>query len=154
MNIIVERAWKKDTYTIGKLIIDGKRICETIEDKDRGLTDNMSVDEIKKKKVYGETAIPAGTYTISMNVVSPKFKSRAWAKKYGGIVPRILNVKGFDGVLLHPMNIAKDSYGCIGMGRNTAVGKVTNSTYWFYYIMDNYLIPAKNKKETIQLTIK
>ena len=154
MNIIVERAWKKDTYTIGKLIIDGKRICETIEDKDRGLTDNMSVDEIKKKKVYGETAIPAGTYTISMNVVSPKFKSRAWAKKYGGIVPRILNVKGFDGVLLHPMNTAKDSYGCIGMGRNTAVGKVTNSTYWFYYIMDNYLIPAKNKKETIQLTIK
>ena len=154
MNIIVERAWKKDTYTIGKLIINGKRICETIEDKDRGLTDNMSVDEIKKKKVYGETAIPAGTYTISMNVVSPKFKSRAWAKKYGGIVPRILNVKGFDGVLLHPMNTAKDSYGCIGMGRNTAVGKVTNSTYWFYYIMDNYLIPAKNKKETIQLTIK
>lgn len=154
MNIIVERAWKKDTYTIGKLIIDGKRICETIEDKDRGLTDNMSVDEIKKKKVYGETAIPAGTYTISMNVVSPKFKSRAWAKKYGGIVPRILNVKGFDGVLLHPMNTAKDSYGCIGMGRNTAVGKVTNSTYWFYYIMDNYLIPAKNRKETIQLTIK
>ena len=154
MNIIVERAWKKDTYTIGKLIIDGKRICETIEDKDRGLTDNMSVDEIKKKKVYGETAIPAGTYTISMNVVSPKFKSRAWAKKYGGIVPRILNVKGFDGVLLHPMNTAKDSYGCIGMGRNTAVGKVTNSTYWFYYIMDNYLIPAKNRKEVIQLTIK
>ena len=154
MNIIVERAWKKDTYTIGKLIIDGKRICETIEDKDRGLTDNMSVDEIKKKKVYGETAIPAGTYTISMTIISPKFKSRAWAKKYGGIVPRILNVKGFDGVLLHPMNTAKDSYGCIGMGRNTAVGKVTNSTYWFYYIMDNYLIPAKNKKETIQLTIK
>lgn len=154
MNIIVERAWKKDTYTIGKLIIDGKRICETIEDKDRGLTDNMSVDEIKKKKVYGETAIPAGTYTISMTVISPKFKSRAWAKKYGGIVPRILNVKGFDGVLLHPMNTAKDSYGCIGMGRNTAVGKVTNSTYWFYYIMDNYLIPAKNRKETIQLTIK
>ena len=74
MNIIVERAWKKDTYTIGKLIIDGKRICETIEDKDRGLTDNMSVDEIKKKKVYGETAIPAGTYTISMTVISPKFK--------------------------------------------------------------------------------
>lgn len=154
MNIIVERAWKKDTYTIGKLIIDGKRICETIEDKDRGLTDNMSVDEIKKKKVYGETAIPAGTYTISMTVISPKFKSRVWAKKYGGIVPRILNVKGFDGVLLHPMNTAKDSYGCIGMGRNTAVGKVTNSTYWFYYIMDNYLIPAKNRKETIQLTIK
>ena len=154
MNIIVERAWKKDTYTIGKLIIDGKRICETIEDKDRGLTDNMSVDEIKKKKVYGETAIPVGTYTISMTVISPKFKSRVWAKKYGGIVPRILNVKGFDGVLLHPMNTAKDSYGCIGMGRNTAVGKVTNSTYWFYYIMDNYLIPAKNKKETIQLTIK
>lgn len=154
MNIIVERAWKKDTYTIGKLIIDGKRICETIEDKDRGLTDNMSVDEIKNKKVYGETAIPAGTYTISMTVISPKFKSRAWAKEYGGIVPRILNVKGFDGVLLHPMNTAKDSYGCIGMGRNTAVGKVTNSTYWFYYIMDNYLIPAKNRKEVIQLTIK
>ena len=40
----------------------------------------MSEDEIKKIKIYGETAIPAGTYKVIMNVVSEKFKNRVWAK--------------------------------------------------------------------------
>ena len=37
MNITVKRIAKRDTYTIGKLYIDGKYYCDTIEDKDRGL---------------------------------------------------------------------------------------------------------------------
>jgi hypothetical protein len=62
----------------------------------------MSLEEIKKIKVPNETAIPAGAYNVTLNVVSPKFKDRAWAKPYGGKVPRILNVPGFEGVLIHP----------------------------------------------------
>ena len=154
MEIVVERAWKKDTYTIGKLFIDGQRICETMEDKDRQLANDMPLAEINKKKVYGETAIPTGRYKIDMNTVSPKFKNRAWAKKYNGIVPRLLKVQGFEGVLIHPLNTAKDSYGCIGPGRNTVKGVVTNSTYWFNYIMDKYLIPARDRNEDIYITIK
>lgn len=48
MDILVERLWKKDTYTIGKVYVNGKYFCNSIEDKDRGLTSDMSLDEIKK----------------------------------------------------------------------------------------------------------
>jgi hypothetical protein len=64
----------------------------------------MSEDEIKSKKIYGETAVPTGTYKIDMSTVSPKFKNRSWARPYEGKVPRLINVKGFDGVLIHPGN--------------------------------------------------
>ena len=43
MEILVERKWKKPNYTIGVMSIDGKRLCETLEDPDRGLKDSMSV---------------------------------------------------------------------------------------------------------------
>ena len=53
MEIVLNRIAKRDSYTIGKLYIDGKYVCDTCEDKDRGLTDQMSLEEIKQKKVYG-----------------------------------------------------------------------------------------------------
>lgn len=53
MEIVLNRIAKKDSYTIGRLYIDGKYVCDTCEDKDRGLTDSMTVEEIKTKKVYG-----------------------------------------------------------------------------------------------------
>ena len=84
MEILVKRIAKKSKYTIGKMYIDGQYICDTLEDTDRGLNQNMSLEEIKNKKVYGETAVPTGTYKVDMNTVSPKFKSRTWAKPYEG----------------------------------------------------------------------
>ena len=74
MKLLLKRIAKQKTYTIGKLYIDGVYECDTLEDTDRGLSDDMSIAEIKKKKVYGQTAIPTGTYEINMDVVSPKFK--------------------------------------------------------------------------------
>jgi len=53
MEIKINRIAKKSTYTIGKLYIDGKYFCDTLEDADRGLTDNMTKEEVKKIKVYG-----------------------------------------------------------------------------------------------------
>lgn len=52
MKLLVDRFYKGPKYTVGKLYIDGKYICDTMEDKDRGLTQDMSLDEVKKKKVY------------------------------------------------------------------------------------------------------
>lgn len=150
MKILVKRIAKKSTYTIGKLYIDGQYICDVLEDKDRGLTQSMSLEEIKKKKVYGETAIPTGTYKVNMNTVSPKFKDRSWAKPYNGKIPRLLNVPGFDGILVHPGNSDKDTYGCLLVGQNNVVGKVTNSTITFNKIMD---ILTKAKDE-ITITIE
>ena len=135
MEILLKRIAKKSKYTIGKMYIDGQYICDTLEDADRGLNQNMSLKEINNKKVYGETAVPTGTYKVDMNTVSPKFKSRTWAKPYGGKLPRLVLVPGYDGVLIHPGNKAKDTLGCILVGENKAVGQVLNSQVTFKKIM-------------------
>lgn len=128
MKLKLVRKYKKSTYTIGKLYVDGVLFCDTLEDKDRGLKQTDSLSSIKRRKVYGETAIPAGTYAITLDVVSPKYSAVAWYKAIcGGRMPRLLNVPAWDGVLVHPGNTALDSYGCILPGRNTKKGAVTSS---------------------------
>ena len=77
MNILVERIFTCSTYTIGKMYVNKTYVCDTIEDCDRGLDNSMDTSTIKSTKIYGETAIPTGTYEITMNVVSPKFKSKS-----------------------------------------------------------------------------
>lgn len=139
MEIKVTRIAKRQGYTIGKLSVDGKYFCDTLEDADRGLRQDMPSEKIKKLKVYGQTAIPTGRYAVTLGVVSPRFKGRAWAKPYGGKVPRLLNVPGFDGVLIHVGNDASDTSGCILVGRNTVVGKVADSTATFHALMKRLL---------------
>lgn len=152
MELLLDRKWKKDTYTIGVMYVNGERFSETIEDEDRGLKDSMPLSEIKAKKVYGKTAIPTGTYEIQMTY-SPKFAGKPFGKKYGGKVPQIMNVKGYEGVRIHPFNTAEDSYGCIAVGKNTVKGMVTQSTAYYYKLMDNYIMPAIRKGEKVTLTI-
>ena len=149
MEILVKRIAKKPKYTIGKLYIDEQYICDTLEDTDRGLNQNMSLEEIKKKKVYGETAIPTGTYKVDMNTISPKFKSRTWAKPYGGKLPRLIEVPGYEGVLIHPGNKAEDSLGCVLVGENKVVGQVINSQASFKKVMN-----ILTKGDNITITIK
>lgn len=148
MEILVKRIAKLPTYTIGKMFIDGKYIGDTLEDTDRGLTQEMSIDEIQSKKIYGKTAIPLGTYSITLNVISPKFKDRAWAKPYKGKLPRLLNVPGYDGVLIHVGNKAEDTLGCILVGQNKIKGQIINSTETFNKLMGTLL------KNTGNITIK
>lgn len=132
MEIVLERKWKKPNYTIGILSIDGKRFCETLEDVDRGLKDSMSIEQIKSLKKPHITAIPTGIYEVNLNTVSPKFGSRSFYKEVcKGKVPRLLNVKGFDGILIHAGNKAEDTDGCILVGRNKVVGQVINSQATF-----------------------
>lgn len=153
MELLLSRDYKKDKYTIGRLYINGKLFCNSLEDTDRSLTSDMTIEQIKGLKVYGETAIPIGTYTIDINIISPKFKDRSWAKPYGGKVPRLLNVKGFEGILMHPGSSEKDSSGCILVGLNTIKGRLTNSTEYFHKIMKELLL-AKARGEEIKITIK
>lgn len=153
MRILLERLQKADTYTHGKLSINGEYCCECIEDKDRGLSDTMLESEIKDKKVYGKTAIPTGTYKIDMNTVSPKFKDRSWAKPYGGKLPRLVGVKGFEGVLIHPLNKAEESLGCIGPNTSVNQGIGSGSVLAFNKLMKS-LLEAKSKNEEIIITIE
>ena len=127
MKLKLRRIFKGDKYTICHLYINNIYFCDTLEDKVRNLP--------KESKVYGETAIPAGTYEIDMNTISPKFRNRAWAKKWGGIVPRLKNVPYFDGVLIHVGNNKDDTDGCIIVGDNQIVGGLVNSTIQFNRLM-------------------
>ena len=153
MKLLLRRIFKGPRYTIGKLFINGVYECDTLEDQDRGLTTQMSLEEIKAKKVYGVTAIPTGTYSINMTTVSPKFKDRAWAKPYKGILPRLENVKGYEGVLIHVGNDQEATSGCILVGENRIKGKVINSTACFYALM-TVLLKAQSIGESIELTIE
>ena len=154
MRLTLQRIAKKETYTIGRLYVDGIYFCDTVEDKDRGLKSHHPLEQIKKSKVYGETAIPMGTYTIDMDKVSPKFIGRSWAKPYGGKIPRLRSVPGFEGILIHPGNTAADCLGCILVGINDKVGRVSDSQKTFKRLMDDYLIPAHERGETITITIQ
>ena len=117
IHFLLERKWKNETYTIGRLYANGEFVCNTIEDVDRKLNQNMSATEIQRKKVAGETAIPTGTYAMKVTM-SPKFKRE---------LVEILNVPAFSGIRIHRGNTEKDSAGCLIVGENTAKGRVTNS---------------------------
>lgn len=155
MKILVDRKWKKDTYTIGKLYLDGSPFCETLEDKDRGLRNNMVIDQIKVLKKAGITAIPTGTYNVRMDVVSPKYSSKDWFVKNcnGARMPRLDNVPGYAGVLIHPGNTAEETEGCLLVGQNKVKGKVINSRETFLKLYDK-LYSAYKKSEKIEITIK
>ena len=135
MKLKVERRWPKVTYTIGRLYIDGIYYCNTLEDYDRGLRQSDPLRDIQRRKIAGETAIPKGTYEVQMNVTSPKYAGVAWYYNFcRGKMPRLKDVPGFDGILIHPGTSALDTKGCILVGKNTKVGKLTDSRACFMEI--------------------
>lgn len=148
MELRLERRWRKDTYTIGRLYIDGEYFCNTLEDKDRGLKQSDNPTLIKQKKVYGETAIPTGKYNIRTDIVSPKYAGAPWYKKLnGGKMPRLESVPGFEGILIHPGNTAVDTLGCILVGKNTKVGQLTSSR-------DTFAILCRKIRKATTVTIE
>lgn len=141
MKLRLERLWPKKDYTVGRLYVDDRLFCNTLEDRIVDKNKNGVFDG-EEKKVYGESAIPYGTYKIIYN----------WSPKFGRNLPRLLNVPHFEGILIHPGNTAADSAGCILVGKNTEVGRLTNSRY----ISDelNKLIDeAQQKEEPITIEI-
>ena len=116
MKLLLKR-WCGPEYTIGKLYIDGLYFCDTLEDKTTDLDKSGKFDN-GEKKVWGKSSIPFGTYQIVLNT-SPRFKR---------VLPRLLNVPHFTGILIHRGNTVKDTDGCILVGENKVKGKVLNST--------------------------
>lgn len=153
MKIRVERRWKKPTYTIGRLYVDGIYYFNTLEDTDRGLKQTDSLSYIKSRKVYQETAIPTGTYKITMNVTSPKYSASAWYWNLcKGKVPRLLDVPGWEGVLIHTGNNALQTAGCLLVGKNTKVGQLTESKVCFQQLY-KLMKSAADKGEEITIEI-
>jgi hypothetical protein len=107
LKLKLERTWCGAKCTIGTLTVDGVAECFTLED----------VVRPAGVKVYGETAIPAGTF----NVVVTK------SQRFGRDLPLVENVPGFEGIRIHPGNDAEDTDGCILVGRTKGVDFVGES---------------------------
>lgn len=134
IEILVKRIAKREFYTIGRLFINGKYFCDTLEDTDRGLTSDMTEEEIMSIKIKGKTAIPTGTYKVTLGVRSQKFTAPKYKKQYefcNAYLPRLLDVPGYDGVLIHIGNTPEHTDGCLLVGENKVIGEVRNSTATF-----------------------
>ena len=134
MELLLQRIARRDTYTIGRLYIDGERFCDTCEDTDRGLRQDLPLSVNQAKKRRGVTAIPVGRYRVTLGVKSPKYSKKKQYDFTGGYLPRLVNVPAFDGILIHPGTDALDTKGCILVGKNTKVGKLTESRACFQEI--------------------
>jgi hypothetical protein len=116
--------------------------CDTLEDKDRGLRDDMPLDEIRKIKIPHETAIPTGVYKIIVNLSPSKRR----------MLPRLSDVPGFSGILIHRGNTKRDSSGCILVGENKVKGRVINSAQYEKRLVE-MLTEAQERGEEITIKI-
>jgi hypothetical protein len=118
MELKLQRRFSGEGYTIGSRCIDGEYFCDTLEDADRGLAQTMSPEEIRRIKIPHETVIPTGVYKVIVTLSPAKRR----------MLPHLLDVPGFCGILIHRGNTKNDSSGCILVGENKVKGKVVNST--------------------------
>ena len=129
MNLIVKRFEFGPDYTIGRLYIDGDYFCYTLEDK------------VRVEKIPGETAIPAGRYSVIVD----------HSNHFQRDLPHILNVPGFEGVRIHPGNTKADTEGCILVGYTwNGVGFVGNSRQAFEDFFHRLCVTRKAELEIQQ----
>ena len=137
MQITINRIAKKATYTIGRLLIDGKYFCDTLEPADHGLKKRMSLVKIKKiKHDRGRSAIPTGTYRVLIT------KS-----------PLIFGVPGFEGIRIHAGNKPVNTRGCILVGRNRIKGQLVTSRAVLLSLI-RAMTEALDREEIIMLNIQ
>ena len=187
MELVLTRIAKRKTYTIGRLAIveriddeylAGERevyFCDTLEPTALELKTKVSKEAVLRSPTKAQSlkpfAIPEGRYAVVITY-SPKFKQ--W-------LPVLLGGPDFNhlfkGIRIHAGNTAKDTQGCILVGRNPAiergktelastsereqgrpevnqlVGQVLESRKWLYELKMK-IVEAKDRGEPVWLTIK
>ena len=151
MIVTVKRIFNCNKYCISHIYIDGEYICDGIEDTDRMLNNEMGLSEIMKIKVPRKTAIPTGKYRLTLNVVSPKFQKYKYYMFFcSAKMPRVLEVPGYEGILIHKGVDQNSSAGCLIVGYNKIKGKVINSQEAFEKLYE-ILNTANKKGEKIEI---
>jgi len=112
MKLTVVRTMCGADCTIGELLVDGEHECYTLEDV---------VRPDGAPKVYGETAIPYGTYRVDIS----------FSNRFQRDMPLLLGVPDFDGIRIHSGNTTADTHGCLLVGRHHSAGTVTESRLAF-----------------------
>ena len=117
LNLILRRRPSNAFCTIGDLYNEkGALICYTLE------------DVVRDEKIKGETAIPQGTYKVTIT----------HSKRFDRPLPLLNNVPNFEGIRIHPGNGPEDTEGCIlpGMSVSPDETKVLESRYAFTKLFD------------------
>lgn len=128
MILKVERLWKTNDATIGQLYIDGAFKCYTLED----------VVRPEGEKIPGATAIPKGTYTVTVD----------YSERFKKLLPHILDVPNFEGVRIHGGNTSADTEGCILVG----MSKNDDSIYNCKPALDLIMKAMGNNEVPLQIT--
>lgn len=132
MKIEVLRNQCSPNSTIGSLYVNGMWECYTLEDVVR-----------TGPKVYGQTAIPEGTYEVRITF-SNRFKRD---------MPQLMNVPGFDGIRIHAGNDASSTEGCLLVGKAKSVDRIYNSRDAFDTLYSKILAAWVNH-EPIEITVR
>lgn len=135
MKLLLERAFPREKYTIGRLYVNDQYYCNTLEPPVRDY-------ENGEEKIYGNSAIPKGEYEIVYR----------WSVTFKRTMPYLKNVPFFTGVMIHTGNTVKDTKGCILVGLNLLVGKVVHSNAMFREL-DADMYKAWKRKEKITIEI-
>lgn len=130
MKLRLVRNKRSSCFTEGKLYLNGKYFCDTIEDRVRPIGE----------KVFGQTAIPEGCYEMVVNN-SARFKK---------LMPLLLDVPNFKGIRIHSGNTADDSEGCILVGVKVDDGVIGQSRQTFRTLMEE-LDKHKTEKHSIEI---
>ena len=138
---------------LGRLSLDGHFLCDTLEPPSHGLTSATVPKTIRDIKRLGRSAIPTGVYRLVLGY-SPRFSPRPFYKSCGGgLVPRLLNVSGFEGVLIHCGNTVVDTCGCILVGRRADSSTLVESQKTYISLMRRFWQPATHRGEPMYLEI-
>lgn len=132
MKLRLERLEQWPAYTMGLLYVDGAHECWVLEDPVRP----------DGEKVPGNTAIPAGTYRVVVDM-SQRFKK---------IMPRLLDVPGFEGVRIHSGNTVEDTQGCLLVGMVRAGASVMRSRDAYMALLPK-LVDAQDRGDDITIEI-
>ena len=163
MEIILTRIAKRQQYTIGRLAIvertddeylAGERevyFCDTLEPPVVEMKTTMSLEEVLRSPVKTQSmkpfAIPEGRYAVVIT----------WSPRFKMYLPLLVGDQVFNGLFqgirIHAGNTAKDTRGCILVGRNQIVGRLLESRKWLYELKQK-IVEAKAKGEPVWLTIR
>lgn len=109
MKLRVKRLHFLDKCTIGKLYVDDEDVgIFTLEDKYR----EVEGKPVQEWKVPDETAIPKGTYKVTVD----------YSDHFQRLLPHVLDVPGYVGVRIHPGNTDLDTEGCLLLGKEWSGG--------------------------------
>ena len=124
--IVLNRQTYTSQTTIGVLTYGDKKTCFTLEDVCSDKNFDGDLDDASEAKVKHETAIPAGRYKVIVTY-SNRFKKP---------LPLLLDVKGFEGIRIHPGNTKANTSGCILPGLTKAENAVYSSRVAFNALFD------------------